>query len=127
MTLRLNNTFFKHFVRLMGSVYFLPAEIECTIKNEQSILELALKNKIPLDHSCGGSGSCSTCRVFLSWRTDVANSSKVAVDPLVESAQVYPPRGDAEQAMADDRNFAPHERLSCQIEPLDGMIITIPD
>ncbi len=99
----------------MGCVYFLPSEIECTIKNEQSVLELALKHKIDLDHSCGGSGSCGTCRVFLSWRK------------IAGAQPVDPPRGDVEAAMAEDRSFEPHERLACQIEPVDGMIITVPE
>ena len=102
---------------LMGCVYFLPTEQECTIKNEQSVLELALRHKIDLDHSCGGSGSCGTCRVFLSWRGPAQSSNDVAT----------PPRGDVEIAMAEDRAFAPNERLACQIEPQDGMVITVPE
>lgn len=87
---------------------FLPAETEVTVKNEMSVLEVALKNEIELDHSCGGSGSCGTCRIFLNWHGK------------------DPPRGDVEAAMAEDRKFSANERLACQIEPEDGMIISIP-
>lgn len=31
----------------------------------QTILEVALKNKINIDHDCGGICSCSTCHIYI--------------------------------------------------------------
>jgi 2Fe-2S ferredoxin len=74
-----------------------------------SILELAIRSKIDLPHSCGGNATCGTCRVF------VENN----VDKL-------PPREGVELEMAEDRGFAANERLSCQIPPVHGLVLRIP-
>ncbi len=94
----------------MAKVLFLPSNREIEIRGEPSLLELALKNKINLEHSCGGSGSCGTCHVFV--------TSKAG--PLAE-------RSDVEAAMALDRGFSTEERLACQLDPVDQMIVRVPD
>jgi ferredoxin len=93
-----------------GKVRFEPMGIEASITNEASVLELGLNHGVEIANSCGGSGSCGTCRVFIK-----------------EGANLLAPRSDVEQAMADARNFLSDERLSCQIEPADGLIIEVPD
>jgi ferredoxin, 2Fe-2S len=90
----------------MAKIIFLPTQKEVELRGEENLLLLALRNRIPIATSCGGSGSCGTCRV------------------TVKCGQV---RNDVEQAMADDRGFAPDERLACQIEPEDGMVVTVID
>lgn len=92
------------------SVYFEPAGKRIFFDNESSVLDLALRNKIDLDHSCGGSGSCGTCRVR-----------------IVEGLDKLEPRNEIEDAMAKDRGFQDDERLACQIEPKDGLRIKIPE
>jgi ferredoxin, 2Fe-2S len=32
---------------------------------EQSILDVALNNHIPLDHACGGNNACTTCHIWV--------------------------------------------------------------
>lgn len=76
---------------------------------EKPLLELLLKNKIEISHSCGGFGSCGTCRVF--------------VENYVEKPA--PPEG-IELEMALDRQFQGNERLSCQLFPAAGMVVRIP-
>jgi ferredoxin len=93
-----------------NSIKFLPANIVVNFHNEASVLEVALKNKVAIDNSCGGSGSCGTCRVKI-------------IAPLAALG----PRTEVEQAMAEDRNFADDERLSCQTSPVPGLIVEIPD
>lgn len=90
-------------------VTFLPDNKSVPIKNEASVLELALKHGIEINHSCGGMGSCTTCRIF------VENN----VDNL-------PPRTELEQEIATDRGFQEHERLSCQIAPHSGWRVRVP-
>ena len=91
------------------SVHFLPLEKSCVIKNEESVLELALRNGIDLPHSCGGMGSCTTCRVI-----------------VVSSPTPLPERNELEQDISDMRGFNPEERLSCQLSPLAGLVVCIP-
>lgn len=69
-----------------------------------SVLDLALKLKIEISHSCGGHGTCGTCRVF--------------IDSIPLAA-----RNEIEAEMAADRQFADNERLSCQVEACAGLKI----
>jgi len=88
---------------------FQPQDRICSFKSETSVLEVALKHGIPLDHSCGGMGSCTTCRVLV----------EVSAHPL-------PPRNDLEQEIADMRGFQDHERLACQLPPSPGLEVRLP-
>ena len=65
----------------------------------QTLLDITVDNSVDLPHSCGGMGSCGTCRVRLS----------VASGPC-------PERNEIEMEMALERGFSKDERLSCQIE-----------
>jgi 2Fe-2S ferredoxin len=91
------------------SMQFLPHEKTCVIKNEESVLEVALRNDIDLPHSCGGMGSCTTCRVL-----------------VVNSPTELPERNELEQDIADMRGFRPEERLSCQLAPVAGLVVRVP-
>jgi 2Fe-2S ferredoxin len=92
-----------------GSVHFLPADKIIEIHSEVSVLDLALKHKVPIDTSCGGSGSCGACQV-----------------KILHGLEKLGPRTDPEDAIAKDRGFTDDERLACQIEPIDGLVIEIP-
>jgi len=92
------------------NITFLPAEKSCSFTDEDSVLEVALKNGLEIPHSCGAMGSCTTCRV------------------IVEFAPIpLPDRNDLEQDIADMRGFTSNERLSCQLPPIIGLILRIPD
>lgn len=75
----------------------------------ETLLDLAIRLKLPLQHSCGGMGTCGTCRVLVR-------------DGL---SQLSPP-GDVENELIQDRGFVESERLACQNEPQDGLVIEIP-
>lgn len=81
----------------------IPVDKNCTV------LELAIKKHLPIEHSCGGSGSCGTCHVFI----------KSGLEKLG-------PKNELEQSMDEDRGFAPNERLACQIHPVEGLVVEIP-
>lgn len=85
----------------------VETQIEYT--TESSVLELAIEKGIEISHSCGGHGTCGTCRVFV----------EKSVDKLL-------PRNEIELEMAEDRGFSENERLSCQIHPVPGLVIKIP-
>lgn len=91
------------------SIQFLPLEKRCEFTREASVLEVALRNGIEIPHSCGAMGSCTTCRV------------------LVESTPTaLPPRNELEQDIAEMRGFTDQERLSCQLPPVDGLVLRLP-
>lgn len=91
-------------------VTFLPLQRRVAVRDEESVLELALRNGIPLTHSCGGMGACTTCRIFVE-----------------HTPQPLPERNELEQEHADTRAFQPNERLSCQLPPFDGLVVRIPE
>jgi 2Fe-2S ferredoxin len=84
-------------------------EVRIQAENQETVLQLAKDHDVPLEHSCGGFGTCGTCRVF--------------VEKYVEK---LPPREGVELEMATDRGFAANERLCCQMTPLDGLVLKIP-
>lgn len=90
-------------------IRFLPWDKACVLKGELTLLELALRNRVPIGHSCGGMGSCATCRVI-----------------VVGSNVALPERGEVEQEMADMRQFRPEERLACQLPPIPGLVVEVP-
>src|SRR5688572_713408 len=91
-------------------IEFLPQNVAIEVDGESSILELALKNGIEIGHSCGGMGSCTTCRIIV----------EKPVDNL-------PPRTELEAEIAADRGFQDNERLSCQVVPdSSGWSVRVP-
>lgn len=92
------------------AIHFRPIEKTCEIKREESVLEVALRNGIEIPHSCGAMGSCTTCRVIVE-----------------KSEGPLPERNELEQDIADMRGFKPEERLSCQLPPLPGLVVRVPD
>jgi 2Fe-2S ferredoxin len=92
------------------AILFLPKNEAVPIGQATSVLDVALSNEIDLSHSCGGMGSCTTCRVLV--ESDVALLS---------------PRTELEAEIASSRNFSENERLACQLEPHDGLTVRIPD
>lgn len=91
-------------------IRFMPEDIVVSIGKAKSVLELALAKKIQISHSCGGMGTCGTCRVF----AEMSSGS-------------LPERNSVEQEMAEQRNYARDERLACQLVPQDGLVIEIPE
>ncbi len=91
------------------TIKFQPMNIECTFTGHPSVLEVAIAHNIPLNHSCGGMGSCTTCLVHIK-----------------EGLEKVGPRQELESEHAQMRGFKGYERLSCQITAKDGLTIYIP-
>lgn len=91
-------------------ILFLPQETRCPIRSEDSVLAVALKNGVEIPHSCGGMGSCTTCRVFVE-----------------HCDEELPPPTELELDITSQRAFADNERLSCQLPPLKGLVVRIPE
>jgi ferredoxin, 2Fe-2S len=78
------------------------AEISIHTKNGQDTLLAALLScDVAIENSCGGNGTCGTCKLqTISW-----------INPAL--------RNEVESEMAIDRQFGDDERLSCQIQMCD--------
>jgi ferredoxin, 2Fe-2S len=83
-------------------------ETEVRFRKGKTILETALENEIPLDHSCTA-GTCGSCRIIV----------LEAPIPLEE-------RGDVESDTAQERGFGEDERLACLNEACAGLKVRIP-
>lgn len=92
------------------SIKFLPENRVVEASQDETLLEVALREGIELPHSCGGHGTCGTCRVW-------------AVQGFEGLAQ----RNEVEQDMAQDRGFHPQERLSCQTYPVTNLVLELPE
>lgn len=90
-------------------IKFLPEDMNALVShNEETVLEVAIRSRISINHTCGGNGTCGTCLV-----------------EICEGLNELNPRTDVEQEMAEERNFASYERLACQIAPIDGLVVKI--
>lgn len=84
------------------------------IEGEQTLLEIALKNDIKLDHQCGGVCSCTTCHLYIEKGMD----------------QLYRMSSREEDFLTRAKNPGVHSRLGCQslLREGTGVIeVTLPD
>jgi ferredoxin, 2Fe-2S len=80
----------------------------------QSILEIALKNHIKLQHDCGGICACGTCHLYV-------NKGSQFLEPATKRETAYIKR---------TKSPMPCSRLSCQCILLKGkgeIEVTIPE
>jgi 2Fe-2S ferredoxin len=91
------------------SIKFLPDNKLVEASQEETILEAALRAGVDISHSCGGNGTCGTCRVWVR-----------------EGLELFAPRNEVEQEMAEERAFKPEERLCCQNQACSGLVLEIP-
>ena len=84
------------------------------IEDDQSILEVALKNNINLHHNCGGVCACSTCHLYINKGDDFLEELSDKEEDFIDRAV----------------NPRINSRLGCQCVLLDddGVIeVTLPD
>ncbi|HSW46811.1 MAG TPA: 2Fe-2S iron-sulfur cluster-binding protein [Phycisphaerae bacterium] len=78
-----------------------------------SILDIAMKHGVDLDHACGGVCACSTCHVVVRAGLDACNETT----------------DDEEDQLDEAYGLTPQSRLGCQCVP-DGatdLVVEIPD
>ena len=76
-----------------------------------SILDIALKNNIRLDHNCGGNCACTTCHVIV--RAGAENLSGMDEDE--------------EDKLDQAPGLTPYSRLGCQSVVTGDVTVEIPD
>ncbi|MBC86316.1 MAG: hypothetical protein CL677_03975 [Bdellovibrionaceae bacterium] len=79
-------------------------------KEGETILEFAIRNQIPLNHSCGGNATCGTCRVL-----------------VTSNLEHLPERNEVEKEISEDRSFSEFERLACQLNCGPNLTVKLPD
>ena len=88
----------------MARVTSLPDNVEFELREDETLLEGALRCEVPFAHACGGRAKCSTCRIWV-------------VDGLNRCSE----RTEAERLLAERLGFTNEMRLACQLRP-DGEI-----
>jgi 2Fe-2S ferredoxin len=91
-------------------IVFQPGDRVVQASQGETLLAAALAAKIDLSHSCGGNGTCGTCRVL-----------------VLQGRDRLPPRNEIEEEMAQDRGLDTAERLSCQTVVIQGLVVQIPE
>lgn len=90
-------------------IFCSPSNRNVRARPGETILEALIRSDVEISHSCGGNGTCGTCRIF------------------VESGlENLPPRTEVEIEIAADRGFESNERLSCQTASINKLKIHIP-
>ena len=101
----------------MPNIIVLPHEELCPegavleAKEGQSVLDVALKNGINIEHACEKSSACTTCHVIIREGFNSLNASDELEDDMLDKAW----------------GLEPESRLSCQayVEKQD-LVIEIP-
>lgn len=83
-------------------------DVEIPFDKNQTILDALLEAQQSIDHSCGGNGTCGTCRIIVQ-----------------EGLEKLTPRNELEQEMAEDRGFEDYERLACQNQAIAGLKVRV--
>ena len=97
-------------------IEFNGNEHEIEVSNGLTVMEGAIKNKIPgIDADCGGACACATCHVYVD-------------NNWIEKLS---PKDDSEEDMLDFAfEVKSNSRLSCQItvsDELDGLVVNMPE
>lgn len=79
-------------------VYFEDEEKRCHAEPGESLLDVALREGVDLDHACGGVCACSTCHVKIQSGGDL----------LTEAEE------DEEDQLDEARDLSLNSRLGCQ-------------
>jgi 2Fe-2S ferredoxin len=91
-------------------VKFLPQNIELEIGANQTIMDLAHKNGLPIKSICGGNASCAECRIKVS-----------------EGEQNLSLPGQKELSLIGTGYFIDQRRLSCQLRCFGDVVIDLND
>jgi len=105
----------------MPTVRFLPADVKTQFTSgerlyggegcRESLLDLALRDGVPLRHACGGICACTTCHV------------------VVEQgdANLAPMERDEEDRLYRTPDYTLHSRLACRAVVRGDVTVRIPE
>jgi 2Fe-2S ferredoxin len=90
-------------------VRFLPNQREASIPAGKTLLEAAIKARVPLSHRCGGNGQCLTCKV------------------IVDKQDTVTPLNDKESRMLGETMIDQGYRLACQCSIRGDTVVKLPE
>jgi 2Fe-2S ferredoxin len=93
----------------MPQVTFLPMNQVCEAQPGESILDVAIRNDVPLQHACGGFCACTTCHVIV----------RAGADQLAPIEEAEEDRLDAAEGVG------PQSRLGCQAQVRGDVTVEI--
>ena len=93
----------------MPQVTFLPMNQVCEAQPGESILDVAIRNDVPLQHACGGFCACTTCHVIV----------RAGAEHLAPVEEAEEDRLDAAEGVG------PHSRLGCQAQVRGDVTVEI--
>jgi 2Fe-2S ferredoxin len=93
----------------MPQVTFLPMNQVCEAQPGESILDVAIRNDVPLQHACGGFCACTTCQVIV----------RAGADHLAPIEEAEEDRLDAAEGVG------PQSRLGCQAQVRGDVTVEI--
>ena len=96
--------------KTMHKVTFLTVGKICEAVDGETLLEVAIKNDVPLPHSCGGFCACATCHV-------VVKSGDKNLSAVEE---------DEEDRLGEASGLTLHSRLGCQARIKGEVAVEIP-
>ena len=79
-----------------------------SFKANENLLDILNANNISINQSCGGNGSCTTCRIITH-----------------SDGKLFSQKNELETELAAERGFLSNERLACQTQLLDSVTIEI--
>ena len=91
-------------------VTFLPLNKTVLAEKGMTLLDIALKNGIDLEHNCGGNCACSTCHVII-------REGKEYLGPM---------RFDEEDQLDEADGLTLNSRLACQTTLSGDVVVEIP-
>lgn len=94
----------------MPKVTFQPGGRSGEVEPGVSLLEAAFQLGVEVNHVCGGSAACSTCRVI-----------------VIAGAGALAEVGTDERDRMALEFLEPPTRLACQARVLSDVVVTIPD
>ena len=91
----------------MPKIVFKTKGKDLTVEVEKgiSILEAALRHRVPIYHTCGGNCSCSTCHVLVH-----------------QGAEYLSKMEEMEASVLDSFDLKPPHRLGCQSIVMGGIV-----
>ncbi len=94
----------------MPRVTFHPRGVSGEVEPGATLLEAAFQLGVEVNHVCGGSAACSTCRV-------------VVAEGLSALSRI----GEDERARMELEFLEPPSRLACQARIMGDVVVTVPD
>ena len=91
-------------------VTFQPLDVTVEGEKGESVLEIALRHDIPLEHNCGGNCACTTCHVIVKGGMENLSEMEDEEDDMLDKA----------------KGLTLTSRLGCQAHVYGDVIVEIP-